>query len=165
MLAGAPEQVSPSRELDELGHPVPRCHQRIDPLQCRDAGTFGHARALLGQRLDPSPQPGRELLPLALQVQRPADTLDVGPDVFESQGLERDEPGREAGPVLERLLQVSRGNRTDLTERLRQDHLRSELAKSLGVHVVDRKALRDQGLHVPVDLEAGCPCVDARRGE
>ena len=93
MLPGLPEEVRAARPVDELGHPVARPHQRIDPLDARDGRTGSPGRRQGLNRVEPFHEAGHELVAAFRGAQRRRHRPDVLPDVGQRHRLK----GHDAG--------------------------------------------------------------------
>ena len=109
MLADGAEEVPAAGERDQLRHPVARRHQRIEPLDARDARPREIAGAR-GERGEPVAQPRDDRRAACRHAERRADALDVGEHVVQTRRSERNDANAAPRPVARRGDDVGLGS-------------------------------------------------------
>src|SRR5581483_3306945 len=165
MLAGRAEEIFAARHLDQLGHPVARRHQRVQPFDAGDARPLAYPARARGDRVHPCAQLADDGGAARRLTERAGGALDVGEDVAQAVRLERDDPRALAQPSRNRLLDVALAHRAYFALRLRDDYVWRQLAQLAGVHPIDGQRIADDPPHLAIDVGARSLGVELGRGE
>jgi hypothetical protein len=93
-------------------------------------------RDSVGDRREPPPERGHQPLRLLAGARVPADGADRGEDVVEAVRVQRDDLGG-AAEIVERVLDVTGGQRADPAEILGQDQVGGQRGERVGVQRVE----------------------------
>src|SRR5437867_7633821 len=163
MRASRGKGVFPTSDLNQLGNPVARRHQRIEPLQTGHTRTRQMAGLLLNL---PHPlfQPFEYLFSNRLLTGSLGDPADVVPDIAKALGLEGNDPYLRSQETTDRLLDLRERHSTHLALILGNDQLRLERLQDVRVDAVDAQPFLHDLAHPGVDSGAGAVRVELGRG-
>ena len=161
LAARRADQRLAARQLDQLHRPVPGRHQRVRPLDHGDARSRPRARRLtvVAHALDAALQGSRKLAARLGAAQRLGGALDVGPDVVERVGRERDQAHIKVDQRGDGALHLFEAHGADFALRLGDDVGGREAAQQLKVDLVDAERvgclrLAREFAHLRIDLAA-----------
>jgi hypothetical protein len=139
VLAREPEDVEAAGELDELGRPVARGEDGIQPLQRGDGRAPRGPAHRDPHGVDARPLAGDEVQRGVPRARGLGHGADVAHRLPERRGVEREHP-RAGLQLLGELLDLLGAHGADRAQRLRHDEVGLQLADEVVVELVDRLA-------------------------
>jgi hypothetical protein len=161
-LPACPNKVVPSRDLDQLRHPVAAGHQRLDPFDERHAWPRAacHPRPYGAKaRLHLADQPAASVR----NPERAGHAPDVVIHVGHAVRPQRHDLHRPPRPRAGCRLDVAQAHRAHLAVVLGDDHIRRQGLQRLAVDAIDRQPVAHDLAHAGVDLGARALDLEFRR--
>lgn len=148
--------------VDHFGHPRPAQHDRVDPLEARDAGSRGEVGDAPPDVFDAGGEVRAELGAVFPSSERRGDAFDVVEDVFEPCRTQaHDVDVVVVGKASDGCTDVIERHGADLAEILCHDDAGRELSEELVIDAVDAESVLDDLPDGLVDAEARALVGDA----